>query len=268
MKTAIAISPLKSGFSPLFFSGETEYGIKTAKELGFDGVELSLKKPSAIDLDSILRELKRTGLAVPTIATGQSYVEDGLYFCAENAAIRDQVVDRIKEIIDFAAQVGSNVTIGGIRGKSSQPIGPQLLDLIKESVYKCCVYAAKFGVGIIIEPVNHYEVSCLFTLKEAVEFIKDLNHPSLSVLYDSYHVNMEESSIIEPLLTAEQFLSHVHFADNNRLVPGYGCFNFTEVVRVLKQINYSGYICIEALPKPDSLTAAKQAIRYLHSLLS
>ena len=268
MKTAIALSALKTGFSPLFFSGEIEYGIKTAKELGFDGVELSLKKPSAIDLDSILRELKRTGLSVPTIGTGQSYVEDGLFFCSENNEIRKQVVERIKEIIDFAAKIESNVTIGGIRGKISKTIEPNLLQKIKESVFECCVYAAKFGVGIIIEPVNHYEVSCIFTIKEAVEFVKDVNHPALSVLYDSYHVNMEESSIIEPLLTAGQLLSHVHFADNNRLVPGYGCFNFTEVVKVLKQLNYSGYICIEALPKPDSLTAAKQAILHLHSLLS
>lgn len=263
MKTALALSPRKTGFSPLFFSGEIEHGIRTAKELGYDAVELSLRRPDAAETGIILDELRRTDLQVSTIATGQSCMEDGLLFCNEDDGIRDKAVQRLKDLIDFAALVEAKVIIGGIRGRSPRPVEGDLRAKVRDAVQECCEYGARAGVGIILEPVNHYEVSFLHTIAETVEFIGEVGHPALSVLYDTYHVNMEERSIVEPLLIAGRLLGHVHLAENNRLVPGYGCFNFPEVFRALERLDYQGYLCVEALPKPDSLTAARQAMAYL-----
>ncbi len=267
IKKALSLSPNKTKFSPLFFSGDIINGIKMTKKLGFEGVEISINDPATINSDEIIECLKKNKLKVSTIATGQSYIEDGLYLCSTDDDIRKKTIKRLKKQIEFAAKVNAKLIIGGIRGKSDQPIDELLMNKLKESVYQCCVYAEKLGVGIIIEPVNHYEVSCIHTIEQAVNFVKDINHKALSILYDTYHANIEERSMIEPLLSTSGFLKHIHFADNNRLVPGFGCLNFNEILRVLNKIGYKEFVCIEALPQPDSYTAAKQAICYLNSII-
>lgn len=270
IKKALALSPLKSKFGPLFFSGNIEHGIKAAKDLGYDGVEISVNDPDKVDKVLIKNYLDKTGLKVVTVATGQAYVQDGLFFCSSDDEVRRLTVERVKKQLEFAAYIESScLTVGGIRGKTDRnPIDEALVAKISEAVFECCEFADKLGIKILIEAVNHYEVSFLHTIGQSLDFIKKLNHRALGLLYDTYHSNMEEASIAEPLLTAGDLLLHVHFADNNRLAPGYGCFNFTEVIRVLNKINYNGYICIEALPLPDSFTAASQASVYLNAVMN
>jgi sugar phosphate isomerase/epimerase len=266
MKLALSMSFLKTNFAPLFFSGEIELGFRAARELGFAGVELSVRNPAELDVESIRRGLKENDLTVTTIATGQSYVDEGLGLCVEDDSLRRAAIARFDKLIDFAARLEAKIIIGGIRGRAGT-LGPaKYTEILADSVRRCCDHAYNAGVGIIIEPVNHYEVSCIYTVGEALRFICDLNQPCLSVLYDSYHANLEEKSLLAPILAAKQYLTHVHFADNNRLVPGWGCLDFKEIVAALEALAYPGFICIEALPRPDSMAAARQAITYLKAI--
>jgi len=270
MKKAIAISIDKTNFGPVFFSGDICSAVIKAKEYGYDGVELSVRNPDSLNIRLILDALEATCLPVVTIATGQSYLHDGLCLYSEDKDVVGSCIERVKKCIDLACILQSPyITIGGIRGKcADMDKRMDAADNLTHAIVQCATYGEKKNVGLLIEPVNHFEVGAIFTIRQAMELIDKIGSKSIKVLYDTYHVNIEENSRIAPLYEAGEQLGHVHFADNNRLVPGCGFFDFTEVVRVLKQTQYEGYICIEALPFPNDDFAAKKASAYLDVLLS
>ena len=45
----ISVSPTKSQFGPLLFSGELYYGLEQVKKYGYDGIELSLLDSQRVD---------------------------------------------------------------------------------------------------------------------------------------------------------------------------------------------------------------------------
>jgi sugar phosphate isomerase/epimerase len=58
-------------------------------------------------------------------------------------------------------------------------------------------------------------------------------------------MNIEEDSFEETILNSQSSLAHMHFADNNRKMPGFGHIDFSMIVRTLKKITYEGKISFE-----------------------
>jgi len=266
-KVGISISPIKSKFSPLLFSGDLNKGLKNASDLGYDGVELSLLDSNDIDREWILRRLKDLRLHVYTIATGQTYYANGYSLYSIEEVKRKKAVDRIKGHIDFASRLGSMVIIGGIRGET---VGEERkLEQEKKgklAISECAEYAEKKGVILLLEPINRYETNLINTLDEGVELIEEIGNKNLRLLPDTFHMNIEEKSLEESLLKSKSYIEHIHFADSNRMAPGWGHIDFDGIVSTLKKIGYKGAIGIEILPEPDDCRAARQAISYVRLL--
>jgi hypothetical protein len=81
-----------------------------------------------------------------------------------------------------------------------------------------------------------------------------------------FHMNIEEANLADALVSASSLVGHVHFADSNRLAPGWGHVDFSKILAALSKIGYDGPFGVEILPKPDDLAAAGQAINHLREL--
>jgi len=266
-KVGVSISPTKSKFSPLLFSGNLDKGLKDASILGYDGVELSLLDSNDIDRKWILRRLKDLGLHVYTIATGQTYYANDYSLYSIEEVKRKKAVERVKGHIDFASMLGSMVIIGGIRGEIAE--GKRKLEQIEKgklAMSECAEYAEKKEVILLLEPINRYETNLVNTLDEGMELIEEIGNKNLRLLPDTFHMNIEEKSLEESLFKAKSYIEYIHFADSNRLAPGWGHINFNRIVSTLIKIGYKGAIGIEILPEPDDYKAAEQAISYLRQL--
>ena len=264
VKRALALSPKVTRFAPLFFGGELEKGLAAVAGLGYDGVEISVCNPDDLDSSAIGSMVSENRLEIVTVATGQSYVDEGLALVTDDAALLDKTLERLGKIIGFAAEIGSkNVTLGGIRGKISYAGHDEMARRFAEPLRICAQRAEEHGVGILLEPVNRYEVSTIYRLEQAYAVMKEAGCENISLLYDVYHANIEETSITAPITKYAKEIGAVHFADSNRLVPFSGHIPFFEVARCLDAASYSGYVTIEALPLPEDSLAAKRAARAL-----
>ena len=96
--------------------------------------------------------------------------------------------------------------------------------------------------------------------------IEKIDSSVIGLHLDTFHMNIEEKLIGQVIKEYSSYLAYLHFADSNRLSPGLGHINFSEIILALKEINYNGYIGVEALPLPDSYSAAKQALSYIGKL--
>jgi sugar phosphate isomerase/epimerase len=270
MKTCLALSPTKSEFAPLLYTGDLRLGMQKAAAFGFDGVELNLRNSDKVDQDTIVGWAEELGLEVPSFGTGQSYFADGLSLADTRPEIQVAVRERLKGHVRFAARVGARVVLGSIRGKFSDPdpaVRQAQYDVAVEATREVSAYAARHGVGLTVEAINRYETNFLNTAAETLAFIDDVGAPNVGLVLDTFHMNIEEVSLARAILEAGDRLHHVHLVDSNRLAPGEGHIDFASVIAALKQIGYTGHLSGEMLPLPDDDLASRSFIEYVSKLL-
>lgn len=266
-QTTLSLSPNQSVFGPLLFAGQLEEGLRAAAAAGFDGVELSLRTPQEIDVKRLRDQLREAGLAVSGIATSQSFLHDGLAFCHPDPQVRAACVERVKSLVPIAAELKATLILGGIRGRfvgAPASWGPQREGAIV-SMREVARVAISQGVEVVVEPINRYETNFVNTAAEGLALIEAMGEPSVKLLLDTFHMNIEEADISETLRQVGQRIGYVHVADSNRQAPGAGHVPFAKILQTLADLGYDGYVGAEVLPLPDDRSAAQQAGDFLRT---
>ena len=236
-------------FSP-FRPDEWQQALDVVAASGFDGVELAITNPTLLEVSEVAEALDSRGLRLLSITTGQAAGLEGLSLSASDPDIRRRAVARICDHMALAERFGAVVIVGSLRGADGN------LDLLRESLAECA--ASRPSVNIALEPLNRYESRLLNSIQSAVSLSEAIGASNLGVLFDTFHANIEEVSVPEAIACAGDRLVHVHLADSNRWVPGFGHFEFTQVWNGLQEVSYKHSIVLEPLPKPnaDELLAA------------
>jgi len=183
--------------------------------------------------------------------------------------VLSQVKDRLFSLIEMAAVFKAAVIIGGVRGTLTGSAIEQKEQRSKavSVLRECANRASNYGVTLLIEPINRYETNFINSFKDALTFLEDINNPSVKLLLDTFHMNIEEADMFETVLKAGPRLGYIHIADNNRFAPGQGSIDFVRLIRILRFIGYSGYLSAEILPLPDDETAIQRVSSYLMGIL-
>ena len=96
-------------------------------------------------------------------------------------------------------------------------------------------------------------------LEEALQILEEVDHPSVKLLYDVYHMRMMGESAVENLAACEARLGHVHAAG----VPGRGALDagYARVAEVLAGCGYQGFVGLEFAPVGDHDEAVRAAVQ-------
>lgn len=106
--------------------------------------------------------------------------------------------------------------------------------------------AADHGITLGMEVLNRFEGYMLNECYECVDYVKAVDRPNVKVMLDTFHMNIEEDSIIEAIRKAGPLLGHFHVGEANRRCPGPGGrFDWAEIGDALKEVNYDGYVVME-----------------------
>ena len=124
---------------------------------------------------------------------------------------------------------------------NKEPIVERSVDSMKKIVKT----AEDYGVTYCVEVVNRYEGCILNTAAEAMDYVKRVDADNIGVLLDTYHMNIEEDSFRDAILTAGDKLLGLHTGDNNRRCPGRGHIDFDEIFKALAEVNFKGRIVSE-----------------------
>lgn len=261
----VALSPYPTDFAPLLFAGQLEAGLAAVARAGFNAVELSLRGAESIDPTTLRAQLDRYGLSVSAIATGQNCLHEGLCLSALDPEIRQAAIARVKGLIGLAASLGAGVILGGIRGRLSQAptLQAQARAAAIAAMRECAHLAHDKGVTILLEPINRYETNFINTATEALALAQELDVPSVKLLLDTFHMNVEEVDLATTIRVVGDRLAYVHLSDSNRCAPGMGHLNWPNIFEALAAIDYRGPLVAEILPIPDGERAALQTIYYL-----
>ncbi|HSV31142.1 MAG TPA: 5-keto-L-gluconate epimerase [Atribacteraceae bacterium] len=268
MKTSMAVSVQKTSFQAVVFEEAILPLLTLLRDLRFDGAELAIRNPLEVDVPRLQERLASLSLPVPALGTGQAYLEEGLSLSSLDDSVTHRAMERILTHIRLAANLGSLVIIGLIRGRLPDETGQRdrAFAAFQENLRELCSIAGKLNVSLVLEPLNRYETNFLNTLEEAAICIEALGVNNLGILADTFHMNIEEVNMAASLERHGCLVSHVHIADSNRRAPGMGHLDFRPVYDVLGNLGYNGYYSAEIVPHPTFHEAARQARNFFTTL--
>ena len=216
------------------------------KAAGFDGVEVPIFDPAAFAAADIRRGLEANALE----CTVCSVMSADKSLIAEHAASRERSRIFLKECVQMTAEVGAKILAGPLYS----PVGylPGRRRTVDEWKWAVDGYHAiapvleEYDVTIAIEPLNRFETYFLNTAADAVKLCDEIANSKVGILFDTFHANIEEKDIAEAYRTVAPHLKHVHTCENDRGVPGTGHVEWPAVFRVLRDIQYDGWLTIES----------------------
>lgn len=262
MKTGVSLSvfPAAPGM-PALFSADLENSVRVIKELGYDGVDLFVLEPDAPETILAKRLLREHGLSVAMLMPA-ALAKAGLFLGHAEREVREATLRRLEPIVDLAGELGALVSVGLIRGSAGKDGNrDEFFDRFAGSCERLLGMAGRRGVRLALEPINRYEIDTLNTSLEALEFIEKTGL-DLGLLLDTFHMNIEDASLAESFRRCAGRTAHIHFLDSNRLAPGMGHLDMAGLYDLIATTGYSGYLCLEALARPDSLTCARNGAAF------
>jgi D-psicose/D-tagatose/L-ribulose 3-epimerase len=229
------------------------------KAAGFDGVEVPLFAGDAAHYRGVRKQLDDNGLAATAVTTAGPAFNP----ISPDPGLRQAGLDHIRWAVEMLAILGGKLLCGPYHSPLGVFTGTgPTADEKKwgaETLRRAAEEAQKAGVMLGIEYLNRFECYFLTTAADARALVQAVNHPHFRMMYDTFHANIEEKHAAAVIRSIADSFIHVHISENDRGTPGTGHVAWDETFRALREVNYDGWLVIEAFGRalPDLAAATK-----------
>jgi hydroxypyruvate isomerase len=219
-----------------------------AKKIGLKGIDLVGPKEWPT--------LKKHGLHSPMCNGAEINLTDGFNDKKYHATL----VKQYSEMIPLVAKAGYTNLIcfsGSRRGMTDE----QGWENCVEGLRKLMPLAEKHKVVLVMELLNskhdHKDYQCDRTWWGA-ELCKKLGSENFKLLYDIYHMQIDEGDVIQNIKDFHQYIAHYHTAG----VPGRNEINdsqelnYPAIMKAILAVGFKGYVAQEFIPKAKNKLAS------------
>ena len=198
--------------------------------------------------DAMLKVQQRTGLKCASISgTARAGSSTGLTKPGEEQAYLEEITERAK----IAAAFGGAQPIIFV-GKVQQdvPWETQRAQIVS-GLRKAGDIAKEEGVTLVMEPLSTRPAQtrmALDTAAVAFPVIDEVAHPNVKICFDMYHLQLMEGNIATHLREGlgKGWIGLVQIGEvPGRKEPGTGEIDYAYILRVLRELNYKGYVDTE-----------------------
>lgn len=166
---------------------------------------------------------------------------------AKDEAQREKSVKYVKDVVRMVKELDGHMVsvVPGTVGKVVPDGRPEdEWRWAVESLKEVNDYAEKSGVLIGIEPINRFETYFVNRGDQALALAKEVG-PNCGVCLDVFHMNIEEDNMYDAIKRAKGRIVGFHVADNNRMAPGLGTFNWPKIIETLQEVGYDEVLSVE-----------------------
>jgi len=222
--------------------------LDTAAELGLDCFEIGIGDDIVYTPELTRRRAEALGLTLIVSPGGLWPVECDL--SADDPADRARGLAWHKRQVERAAELGAVAYTGALYGhpgvvKRRVPPADET-PRTAEGLARLAEFGARHGVDIVIEPMSHFRTHLFNTPEQAMRLIGLAEHPNLTVLFDTYHMITEVRDFAQAIRTVSHRLWGLHACENDRGRPGGGLVPWPSVFSALREIEFGGYVLMEA----------------------
>ncbi len=234
-----------------------ESSLKKISKSGFDAIEM-YGEPEKVDIKKFKELFGTYGFSICGI-TGMwgSISKDGWKrkLLSTDIGIRKNAEEYVKKCVKMCNELeGNEVNVCLFADDKKIDVTHHVIPIHtkKKVLKKICPLMSRlarfsndYGVKLLLEPLNRYSTPYFTTHDDAIFVLKEMDSNASGVLLDTFHMNIEEDSFESAIMVTNEMLYHMHFADNNRKMPGYGHIDFKSIVKSLSKIKYKKYISFE-----------------------
>ena len=215
--------------------------VHKVSDLGFDILEIGGTPLPDYSQDQI-HELKAVS---DTVGYGPSAAHN-----VGNPLVQESALEWYRRLFDVMEQLGSTCIGGALYSYWPVDFGKPLNKAedwkrAVDGIQKLSELAKPHNIQLNLECLNRFENYLLNTAQEGVQFVKEVDCDNVGVMLDTFHMNIEETSISSAIRTAGSLLGHFHTGECNRMVPGKGRMPWREIGNALKDIGYQKRIVME-----------------------
>ena len=226
---------------------------KSAKEIGIKGIDLV--GPADWPM------LQKYGLYSSMCNGAEINLVDGF----NDKQFHDKLVKNYSDMIPLVSKAGYKNLIcfsGSRRGKDDETG----LNNCVEGLKKILPLAEKNNVLIVMELLNskidHKDYQCDKTAW-GVELCKRVGSPNFKLLYDIYHMQIDEGDVIRTIKANHQYIAHYHTGG----VPGRNEIDTTQelyypaIMDAILKTGYQGFVAQEFIPTwTDKIAALRKGV--------
>lgn len=226
---------------------------KTVKEIGFSAIDLVGPKDWPM--------LQQYGIHSSMCNGAEISLTEGW----NDKQYHSALIKNYSEHINLVAAAGYKNLIcfsGNRRGMSDEIGLRNCADGLKEIL----ALAEKKGVIIQMELLNskidHQDYMCDYSAF-GIELCKRLSSENFKLLYDIYHMQIDEGDVIRTINDNHQYFGHYHTGG----VPGRHEIdesqelNYAAIMKAIKETGFKDYVAQEFIPlKKDKIASLKEAI--------
>lgn len=224
-----------------------------AKEIGIKGIDLVGPNEWPI--------LQKYGIDCSMCNGAEISLEEGW----NNPTNHPILIKNYLEMIPKVAKAGYRnlICFSGNRNGLDDEIG---LKNCADGLSQIIPSAEKYNVCIVMELLNskidHPDYQCDHT-SWGVKLAQSIDSPNFKLLYDIYHMQVDEGDIIRTIQDNHEFIAHYHTAG----VPGRNEIddsqelNYPAIMRAIYASGFKGYVAQEFIPlNPNKAASLKSAI--------
>lgn len=249
--------------------------VEFARRYRYDGVELRGAGRQHISLE--ISPLERREIK-------NLFEDNGLEICCISAYTRfaspikeerDTNVETLVRYCELAKEMGSSIVRSFIGDVPKDVKESDYMNYIPEALHSVGERIKDLGVDVVIETHDYFSTGRLIS-----EIIKRTESENIKALWDVWHPYRSGESPKETLEYLRPYLRHMHIKDAKKLddnwqlvLPGEGDIPLLEVINLLKEVSYSGYLSFEwekmwhpEIPEPE--IAFPKYVEYMRSILA
>jgi sugar phosphate isomerase/epimerase len=191
------------------------------------------------------------------------------FILSTDEAVRSEFFSSMKEIIAAAGELGSVGVIMVPAFSSQTPVFPHTQatrDFLCEQLSVLGDYALEHGTTVILEPLNRKEAFYLRMVADAASICRDVNNAGVRCMGDLWHMVWEETSDAGALLSAGEYLQHIHIASRKRRsMPGEDgdADSYISAFKALKKLRYDKYVSYECGCQGDREAVLPESVKLL-----
>ncbi len=255
---ATSFAPLKGNINHAVcrwcFSGlDLDTLCKEAKSIGIKGIDLVGPQEWPT--------LKKYGLTSSMCNGAEINLVDGW----NDPKFHDTLIKNYSEMIPKVAKAGYKNLIcfsGNRRGKDDETGWNNCVDGLKKVIGLAEQHNVVLVMELLNSKVDHKDYQCDHT-EWGVELAKRLGSPNFKLLYDIYHMQIDEGNVIATINKNHQYIAHYHTAG----VPGRNEIeeaqelNYPAIIKAIHATGFKGYVAQEFIPKKkDVIQSLRTAV--------
>lgn len=239
------------------------------EELGYDFLEGSVQKAATMDeeeFESLRKIVNQSSIKCDVC---------NLFFPVAIKAVgpeanKKELEEYMKIAFERIALLGTKLVVIGSGRSRTVPEGWSMekgLEQFAWAMKTAGDEGQKHGITVTVEHLPGTSTNTLTSFKEALKFVKELNHPNVKMMVDYGHVKTMKEDI-NNLLEGEGYILHLHIRNSKN-----GAFpldenedDYEELFDILKRINYQGKVSIEAFTD-DLKEDAARSLKVLKELV-